>query len=193
MVRALIALLLLAPLGALGQTAVYRTVDEQGNVVFTDSPPAGGAQSERVEVRQPNTAPPPPDSGAQESARVTESAADQTAKARPDWRVAITSPASETTIPMGPGNFSVSADVSPALRGEQSLQLYLDGEPQGEPGQHSVWNLTNVSRGAHDLTVSVLSGAGEPLATSEPVRVYVQRPTVNRGLPQALPRPLPAR
>jgi hypothetical protein len=29
---------------------IYRTVDEQGNVTFTDTPPAGGVEVERVEL-----------------------------------------------------------------------------------------------------------------------------------------------
>lgn len=188
MVRALLCLLLLVPLLGQAQTSVYRTTDEHGNVVYTDSPPAGSSSSERVEVREPNTAPPPPDIAAPATG-AGKTAANTPAHAGTDWQVAITAPVTETTIPNGPGNFSVAAEVSPALRGELALQLYLDGEPHGEPGPQSVWNLTNVTRGAHDLTVSVVDEEGEPLATSEPVRVYVFRPTANQRLPP--PRVLP--
>jgi thioesterase domain-containing protein len=41
-------------ISALSADEVYRTVDEAGNVTFTDTPPEGDAKAERVEL------PPPP-------------------------------------------------------------------------------------------------------------------------------------
>ena len=80
---------------------------------------------------------------------------------------------------MGPGNFSVSASIEPALARGALLQLYVDGSPSGDPQSGSTWALTNVFRGAHDLTVVVIDSNGDQLAESEPVRVYVLRPSVN--------------
>jgi len=185
MVRSLLMALLLLPLVGQTQTSVYRTTDDKGNVVFTDTPSAGTAASERVEVRQPNTAPPPPARAMPEPQ--AGAAAEAPAAEAIDWQVAITAPANETTIPMGPGNFAVAAEVSPALEDPFALQLYLDGEAQGAPARQTLWNLTNVSRGAHDLTVSVVDAEGETLATSTAVRVYVFRPTANRGRALGLP------
>jgi hypothetical protein len=55
----------------------------------------------------------------------------------------------------------------------------MDGTPWGEPQQATTWNLTNVFRGAHDITVAVVDEEGQQLANSEPVRVYVLRPSIN--------------
>ena len=168
--RLLILALLLLPVTSGAQ--IYKTTDEQGNVSYSDAPPAG-ASSEQVELPPVNTTPPPPDlpkpppKPAPEEAAVT------------DYKITITSPTNETTIPMGPGNFSVTASVSPALAPGRLLQLNLDGSPRGEPQPGSTWALTNVFRGAHDLTVAVVDSEGEQLASSEPVRVYVLRPSVN--------------
>jgi hypothetical protein len=41
------------------------------------------------------------------------------------------------------------------------------------------WGLTNVFRGAHDFTVSVLGADGVPLVSSAPVRVFIMRPSIN--------------
>ena len=59
MVRLLLIALLLTPLASAAQQ-IYRTVDEQGNVVFTDTPPPEGAEREEVQLQRLNTAPPPP-------------------------------------------------------------------------------------------------------------------------------------
>tara|TARA_R110002110_G_scaffold205066_7_gene417179 strand:- start:324558 stop:325079 length:522 start_codon:yes stop_codon:yes gene_type:complete len=168
MSRTLFALLLV-PLLATAQ--IYKTTDEDGNVLFTDSP--GGATTEKIELPSTNTTAPPPagvipppePAPSEEEAR--------------QYEVTITSPDNETTIPMGPGNFSVSAAVTPRLIEGAQLQLLMDGEAQGEPQASGNWDLTNVFRGAHDLTVAVVDGSGERVAQSDPVRVYVLRPSVN--------------
>ena len=80
---------------------------------------------------------------------------------------------------MGPGNFAVDAKIAPALGSGESLQLYIDGIPWGNPQRETSWALTNIFRGAHDLTVAVIDGDGEQLASSDPIRVFVHRPSVN--------------
>jgi hypothetical protein len=186
MSRLLLLALLVLPLSGLAQ-AVYRTTDAQGNVVFTDSPPANATPADRVEIRPTNTVQPPqipprPVSGNTPNAQAEVAA----------YTLTITEPANETTIPMGPGNFSVSVNVSPTLRSAENLQLFIDGAPQGEPQRASTWSLTNVYRGQHDLTVGVIDDSGKTLEISPPVRVFVQRPSVNspsRSTPPAKPKP----
>ena len=175
MARIPLLILLLFPLAGGAESTIYRTTDEQGNVIFTDAPPADGHPGERVDVPPVNTTPAPQ---VRESPTEESSAPSTEEEAQAPPQVAITYPPNETTIPQGPGNFSVTADVTRPLQSSERLQLQLDGEPRGEPQRQGTWNLTNVLRGAHDLTVSVLGEEGEPLATSEPVRVYVLRPSV---------------
>jgi hypothetical protein len=180
MSRLLLLAVLLGPLlgateASAAETAsgkIYRTTDAQGNVLWTDTPPANAAAAERVELQQTNTAPPPPSRPA--VAAPSDNDADAVSHS-----VSIASPPDETSLPMGPGNFSVTAQVKPSLGPDESLQLYLDDMPWGGPQQAASWDLTNVFRGAHDLTVAVLDGDGQQLTKSEPVRVYVHRPSIN--------------
>jgi len=171
MTRLLLLALLLAPLATVAQ--IYRTVDEHGNVIFSDTPPEG-AEAEEVELLPLNTAPPPVDRPDLEPE--PEKPAKQPAAVR--YEISIASPANETSIPMGPGNFSVTAAVTPSLRSGHTLQLFVDAEPWGGPQASPSWALTNVFRGAHDLTVAVLNAEGKQLTVSRPVRVYVFRPSV---------------
>ena len=58
MARLLILSLLLA--STLASAQIYRTTDEDGNVIFTDRPPASeGSEVEAVELNPTNTTPPP--------------------------------------------------------------------------------------------------------------------------------------
>lgn len=185
MSRFLLLALLLIPVTGLTQ-AIYRTTDAQGNVVFTDTPPTNATPADRIEIRPTNTA------------RPTEIPAPRVTDAAPvggsaivAYTVTITEPANETTIPMGPGNFPVSVNISPALQSAENLQLFVDGAPQGKPQRAATWALTNVFRGQHDLTVGVIDNSGKTVAVSEPVRVFVQRPSVNSPQRAPLVRPRP--
>ena len=92
----------------------------------------------------------------------------------------IAFPSSESTIPMGPGDFVVEAGVSPGLENEEQLILLLDGEAVGTPQSFPRWQLTNVFRGAHRLQVVRVSKTGAAQSQSTEHTVYVMRPTVNR-------------
>lgn len=170
MTRILCIALLILP--ALVSAQIYKTTDKHGNVVYTDQPSKTGTAHETIELKETNTAPPPPE--VVRPAPVADNESEET-----NYTVEITSPAHEVTIPNGPGNFPLVASLEPALAEGESLQLYLDGVARGEPQRALVWQLTNVFRGAHDLTVSVVNADNSPIATSTPVRVYVFRPSIN--------------
>jgi hypothetical protein len=165
MPRLLIILLLLCPLLATAQ--VYKHVDRDGNVTFSDVP---APDSEKIDIRVSNTVAPPP---------VVSRPQEAPAAAPASYTVAITAPEPEAVIPRGPGNFSVSASVSPAPDTAMQLQLIMDGDPYGAPQSQPQWNLTNVPRGTHELQVAIISDKGKNLAQSDPVTVYVFRPSVN--------------
>lgn len=157
---------------AQGQTRIYKVVDANGNITFTDKPPMSAKEnSSSVELNQINISAPPP-----ERARNATSDTSQP-ETTIDYDITITSPPDSTTIPMGPGNFSLSAVVKPALENNDKLQLILNGEPYGSPQNSPNWSLTNVLRGAHDLSVQAVNNSGKVLSQSRPVRVYVLRPS----------------
>ncbi|RLA59729.1 MAG: hypothetical protein DRR04_07650 [Gammaproteobacteria bacterium] len=176
MTRLLLLTLLLPALASFAESPsaqIYRTTDEQGNVVFTDKPSAGVNTTERVELPPINTTPAPVFKPSPEP----ELEAPDTAA--PAYSVAIISPANETSFPMGPGNFSVSVNVQPSPGENQALQLYIDDIPWGDPQQGTSWALTNIYRGEHLLTVAIVDAKGEHLANSAAIRVFVHRPSIN--------------
>lgn len=176
MVRAtLYCLLLTASLAVQAQNSVYKTVDKDGNVVFTDAPPASAGKAEKVDIQRVNTTP------AVTKPEIKESAAVQAADpnlAPAEQDVQITTPANNETIPMGPGNFSVGVKVKPRLTLEQSLQLFMDGVPYGDPQRNAFWEMLGVFRGEHTLTVGIMDSKGEISSMSDPVTVFVLRPSI---------------
>ena len=173
MSRLLLIALLLASFPSTADS-IYRTTDAEGNVVFTDAPNASTRPAEPVPLQRTNTVAPP-----QTITALPDQSGDSAEPELPARTVTITSPANETSFPMGPGNFSVSVRVDPALKKYEGVQLFVDGEPRGLPQRDTLWDLTNVFRGQHDLTVALVDNSGQVLAMSEPVRVFVHRPSTN--------------
>lgn len=168
------ALFLLIASGAHAQSSIYKTVDENGNVVFTDAPPANSSEAERVEMPPINTTP-----AIEKREPILRRNRDEVFEEKVvEQEIKITTPKNEEQIPMGPGNFSVGVKVAPPLENYQSLQLFVDGVPYGEPQRSSTWALSNVFRGAHDLTVGIMDDKGGVTTMSLPVTVYVQRPSI---------------
>lgn len=169
------ALLLLASLAFAGATDIYKHVDDEGNVTFSDQPPAPGENAEKVQLRELNTTQAVEPSAApnreQESSESPEQA---------ELDIRIASPQDETTIAMGPGDVTVTAQATPPLGRLEKLQLYLDGEAFGEPQSSTTWALQGLMRGPHDLVVERIDRRGNRLARSDSVRIYVLRPSVNQ-------------
>jgi len=168
-------LFLTASVTAFGQSAVYKTTDKDGNVVFTDAPPANSTQSEKVDIQRVNTTPAPKISEDPEPADVAPIAPDPKIVQQV---VTIATPRNGETIPMGPGNFSVNVKVKPQLIAGQTLQLFMDGVPYSDPQRNATWALMHVFRGEHELTVGIMNDNGEIISMSEPVTVFVLRPSV---------------
>jgi hypothetical protein len=162
---------------------VYKQVDENGKITFTDQP---APDATPVEIKPTNITPPPSPSTYPEAA--SDSDMDGAGNA---FNVTITSPDDETIIPRGPGNFSVSASTSPALSPRHTLQLMMDGNPHGETQRNPSWTLTNVFRGEHNLQVAIMDVSGREVTRSASVRVYVFRPSTNDKGRSSNTRPRP--
>jgi hypothetical protein len=175
---ALVAAFLLITTPAFAQ--VYKVTDDKNGVTFTDRPQdTDGGTVEKIEIREPNTTSLPTPAATSRTDRDRDLMQSQEDEA-PAPQVSITSPGDESTIAMGPGNFTVSARVEPPLRRGEMLVLMVDGQAYGAEQSGKSWFIEGAMRGPHDLVVRRINAAGDTLATSEPVRVYVLRPSIIR-------------
>ena len=153
---------------------IYKVVDEEGNVTFTDTPP-----NDADAIVEPHsilgTSTTPAVATAPENVVKTDQLG-----AEASYVTQIVSPANESTIPMGPGDFVVEGEVSPSIDSKEQLILLLDGAAVGAPQSVPRWQLTNVFRGAHRLQVVRVREAGAAQSQPTERKDYVMRPTVNR-------------
>ena len=157
---------------------IYKVTDSENGVVFTDSPEvidnSSGQSVEEVVLEDINTATPVE---ARPPAPRESRSSDESQEAE-EFAVAITSPANESTVAMGPGNFAVNASASPPLGRGERLVLLVDGATQGQAQSSGSWFIEGALRGPHDLQVQRTTSNGKIIASSETVRIYVLRPSI---------------
>ncbi len=186
----LLALLLVLPSVSFEVQAaqVYRHVDANGNVVFSDQP-AGGS---KVKLTPLSVVPSAESSGVprSSSARVAPSSESSSSRTRVApavdvrfrgyTRFAIQSPANEETLPTGQaGNLAVRLGIEPALRPGDKVRVTVDGAPSQSAMNSSVFMVPALARGKHVIQAELLDASGRVRQTSEPRVIYVQRASVN--------------
>ena len=157
-----------APLFA-GSAKIYVWRNEQGVLVFSDSPKPG---AEEVEVKESNTV----------KSSVDTSVLDITPKVIEEkYQVAITQPENNATVRDNTGSVYVAGRIKPIFKRGLKIQLYLDDEPYEKPQPHSMFVLRNIDRGEHQIKMVLLGDKGKVIATSSPVTFYMHRVSVNKA------------
>ncbi len=171
-------ILLLSLLFFAGQVAaeVYRSVDEDGNITYSDKPTEGAEKIKKQDVQTIDTPnipqfkyTPPRDQTAEKPAIYNS--------------IAITSPENDTSVRENAGNLTVNVSLKPNLKTAygHSLSLTMDGKEVGS-GRSRTFSLTNVDRGTHTLVARVKGSNGQVIIQSEPVTFTLQRVSI-RAVP----------
>lgn len=167
---ALLCCLLLAGT-AVQADKIYKTEDEQGRTVYTDKP--SNAAQEQTELPPVNDMPAPE----QRASFQPGSEDGQQNEGEPvEYSVQIVQPANETTLTAGERDLQIRVELSPKLQAGHSLAYYLDNEliQQTRSTQLVV---EEIFRGRHTVAVDVIDQQGRILGRSEPVVVFVHRPS----------------
>ncbi|MDY6978303.1 MAG: DUF4124 domain-containing protein [Pseudomonadota bacterium] len=167
----MIALLLLS-LPAVAADKVYKKVNPDGSVEYSDQPMEG---SEELSVEQaPATRfEKSPDINYQPPQRQREDAS--------RYEVTITSPGNDESIRDNAGNVTLQGNVQPGLQGGHQLRWTLDGEPLEQTG--ATVSLTNVDRGTHTVRLEVVGRDATVLGASEPVTFHLLRRSITPQAP----------
>jgi hypothetical protein len=172
------------PAATLAGAEVYRWVDAEGQVHYSDRP---GEGADRVILDIVPASPAPAVAGA--SPESTKSKArNETAPAYE--ALTIQAPAQDETLWNIEGQLDVAVAPQPALQAGHRIQLLLDGQSAAElePGITRS-RLSDVYRGQHTLLARIQDEFGTTLMQSDPVTFYVQQGTQGKITPQVNPRP----
>ena len=150
---------------------IYRTVDENGNVIYTDVKPLNGSQ-DKVEL---------PDITPMDSSTVHKFSKPVTTYYHPQNTVEYTgfrivSPKNNATI-RNEGDFSVNLMVMPKLQNGHKIKLSLDGKHVSTQKSFS-FSLQNISRGSHEITAELIDRSGKTIRSNS-ITVHVHRAVVS--------------
>ncbi len=99
--------------------------------------------------------------------------------------IKITSPRNEETFHHDANVLTVSVTVTPALRQEDKVVIFLDGEPTADLMNLASMTIPRLDRGSHTLQAKLIKQNGQEIE-SEVVTIFQQRHSILLG-----PGPLP--
>ncbi len=184
MIGTLVALVfLLIPFSACAEGEIYKVVDKDGNVTFTDQRPSADAQPmdlpplSVITTSPPDLPPAAPAEGAVEEEQPAVPTLSDLRKMYRDFR--ITRPMPEETF-WGTENTVVitwqsSQPISPQLR----VMVMVDGVAQQSTGSGSL-SLT-LERGEHQVSAELRDERNRRIASTDTVTFYVQQHSVGRN------------
>jgi Domain of unknown function (DUF4124) len=166
--------------------AIYRSVDAQGNPVFSDQP-SGDAQPLKLPPVTTYSPPPKP-------AAVTSGSTSVTLPPAPGYQqFAVVAPGQDQAFWDNAGDVEVRVSLQPALMAAAGHRLvfYLDGVAGGAPVEDSSTVFHNVDRGQHTVSAAIIDATGQTVQTTEKVRFQLHRLSLNSPLRNNSPPPTP--
>lgn len=153
---------------------VYKVVQEDGTVLYTDQPIPGAEPLSLAGVSS---------SVAPSLAPTQASAAETDEQEGPNYKIEVVSPSPESTIRDNQGRMAIVARLSPEASGQ--FHLWLNNEHVASQ-QSGAFMLDGLNRGAHTFYLTVTDNSGKTLASSDPQTFYMHQASalINSGARQ---------
>ena len=158
---------------------VFKTVDEEGNITFTDHPPAS-SDPEEINIRPINTQaspPPPPPPADVETAptvKVVGENTEEEVEEVPYSACFITQPLDQSAVPRGQAEVAVQIGLKPPLQAGHVIKLIHNGQI-GPPTTSPRFTLTDLIRGEHQIRAQIFDADGNRKAETQTITFYVHR------------------
>jgi hypothetical protein len=164
-----LCMILLAGSGCAIAAKLYKWTDEQGNVVYSDTPRPGAVEIE-VHTEPAGIVPVPPGATPAEPPAPAAGGYDS---------LIIAAPADQAVLEDPEGRVGVSLALAPALQTDagHAIQLRLDGRALETRYAASEIVLTDVERGEHVVQAEVVDANGTVLIASAAVTFVQHRPS----------------
>ena len=152
--RLLIPVFLLVFINVSIAETIYKSVDESGNVIFTDKP---SEEAEKVKIQELENTIGNPNPGKYRPA------APKQEEAFSYKSFSVSSPENGAGIRSNNGNVSISLSLEPELNPGHKVIISMDGK---EIGTGLSVSLQNVDRGTHSISAKVVDGNGKSFITT---------------------------
>lgn len=145
---------------------VYRQVDAQGNVTFSDEP-SSGAKPIRVKPVTTIKLPKPEDLEEQQPVEK------QQEKSLYNTLV-FTAPQNNQAFHSGNGNVEFQLLSEPALRSGHKYEVTIDGQPVGQSSTNTIM-VPNMDRGTHQAGINIIDQNGVQVTSGTAISFTVHR------------------
>jgi len=146
---------------------IYVWRNEQGVLVFSDSPRPG---AEEVKITEQNIV---------SSPSIDTSILDITPqKIEEKYQVEITQPEQNETIRDNTGSVYITGLVKPVFKQGLKIQLYLDNNKYQKPQSRAIYILRDIDRGEHQVKMQLINNKGKIIASSGVTTFYMHRTSV---------------
>ena len=150
---------------------MYRWVDAQGVVHYSDTPHPGAEQIQLSGAQTYHNTP--------SGATTPSGASPPVPNAAPYQSCAITQPGADAAL-YAPEAVDVSVRLIPALRPGDLVSVQLDGSALQPLGSDALnFQIAQPDRGVHTISAEVRTADGTVVCSAAPVSFSVQRPSVN--------------
>lgn len=168
---------------------VYKSIDADGNVTYSDAPM--NEQAEKIDLPEDHTdesltpAAPTEENVGQDANTITETSevsGEESANntllvktpKKPYTKFAILSPVNGETIQNQP-TIMVQITIDPQLQEGDMIQVYLDGSPWGPPAHTNQFQFSRPDRGTHQISAKLLGDNNTVLKDSGSHTVYIHQ------------------
>jgi len=166
---------------------VYKVVDEDGNITYTDKPPPDGSKPIKlapISVIEAPTYEKAPEK-AKEGAEGEELSLRDLRRLYRDF--AIISPQSEESVWHPDGPTVVAWSTAKQLKKGMQVTVFLNGKKQATTTERII-PVAGLDRGEHTVTAELKDTKNRKIATAEPVTFFIKRPNIYTNRPRPTPR-----
>ena len=153
--------------------SVYKWVDENGVVHYSDQP---HENAQKVELKAPQTYSAPKTTAPTGPQQPQHNPVPKPGSAYSSC--AMSEPASEQVY-MNTSTVTAGVAVQPAIRPGDTAIVTLDGQRvPGVPARGGQFEISPVDRGEHSIQMTVQDSSGATVCSSPPVKFYVRQPSL---------------
>lgn len=167
--------IMVSPLAA----QVYKTIDKDGNVTYTDMPPGDGSKPidlPPLSVIETPVYEKTPRQEAEEAAATGGKKEVPLRTLRNNFRdFAIISPLHEESVWRPDGPISIAWSSSNQLLEGMRVQIFLNGQQQANTTAPMI-PISGLDRGEHTVTALIKDARNRTIATAEPITFYIRQP-----------------
>ncbi len=157
---------------------IYRSVDANGTVIYSDQP---NSKSETVSLPSVNIT----TQLNKQNTNATTDSTNATLKKKVEYtQFKISSPNDQETF-QNVTDITVNVSISPSLQSGDKIQYFLDGKAVSDPIDSTSYSIPKIkgteeviSRGTHSITASLLDEQGQVIKTTSPVVIYAHYVTL---------------